>query len=64
MIRILLVVLCVLFVVLYAASMLHFPTRYANIEDYLRAHGIYWVAMAVTAFSIWVVEAIRRRRDR
>ena len=64
MIRILLVILCVLFVVLYAAGKLHFASGYASIEDYLRAHSIYWVALAATAFLIWGLEVIRRRRDR
>jgi hypothetical protein len=63
-IRILLIALCALFVVLYAASKIHFPTKYGSIEEYLRAHSVYLVALGATAFSIWLIETIRRRRDR
>ena len=63
-IRILLIALCALFVVLYAASKIHFPTKYGSIEEYLRAHSVYLIALGATAFSIWLIERIRRRRDR
>jgi hypothetical protein len=63
-IRILLIALCALFVILYAASKIHFPTGYGNIEEYLRAHSVYLVALGAVAFSIWLIETIRRRRDR
>jgi hypothetical protein len=63
-IRILLIALCALFVVLYAASKIHFPTKYGSIEEYLRAHSVYLVALGATAFSICLIETIRRRRDR
>jgi hypothetical protein len=63
-IRISLIALCALFVVLYAASKIHFPTRYGSIEEYLRAHSVYLVAIGATALSIWLIETIRRMRHR
>jgi hypothetical protein len=63
-IRILLIVLCALFLVLYVASKMQFPMGYSSVEEYLRAHSVYWVALGATAFSIWLVERIRGRRNR
>jgi hypothetical protein len=63
-IRISLIGLCALFVVLYAAAKFHSPTRYGSIEEYLRAHSVYLVALAATGFSIWLVGTIRKRRNR
>jgi hypothetical protein len=63
-IRVLLIALWALFLVLYMASKIHFPTRYSSVEEYLRAHGTYLVALGAIAFSIWLIETIRRRRDR
>ena len=63
-IRILLIALCALFVVLYTASKIHFPTRYGSIEEYLRAHSVYLVAIGATALSIWLIDTIRRMRHR
>jgi hypothetical protein len=63
-VRILLIVLCALFFVLYVASKIHSPVEYSSVKEYLRAHSIYLVALGATAFSIWLIETIRRRRDR
>jgi hypothetical protein len=60
----LLIVLGALFLVLYVASEIHSPMKYSSIGEYLRAHGVYLVALGATAFSIWLVERIRRRRNR
>ena len=61
-VRISLAVLCVLFLALYVASKIHFFTRYdpLGIGGFIREHRIYWVAMAATAFSIWLIERVRR----
>jgi hypothetical protein len=62
-IRTLLIVLCILFLVLYVASKMHLPMGYSSVEKYLRAHSIYLVALGATAFAIWLVERIWRRRN-
>ena len=64
--RIFLAVLWVLFFVVYAAAKVDFFTRYnpGGITQYLRHHSIYWVAMAATAFFIWLIEMFRSKSDR
>jgi hypothetical protein len=64
--RIDLAVLWALFFVLYAASKMDFFTRYnpSGIGQYLQHDSIYWVAMAATAFFIWLIEVFRSRSDR
>jgi hypothetical protein len=57
-----LTVLCILFLALYIASKIHFFTRYdpLGIGGFIREHTVYWVAMTATAFSIWLIERLRR----
>jgi hypothetical protein len=56
LVRIVLAILCGLFCALYIAAKIHFFTRYdpLKVGSYLEGHSIYWVAMAVTAFLIWL----------
>jgi hypothetical protein len=60
LVRILSVPLGVLFLGLYIAAKVHFFTRYGQVGlgRYLREHSIYWVAMAATAFSIFLLAKI------
>jgi hypothetical protein len=61
-VRISLSVLCALFLALYIASKIHFFTRYdpLRVGSFFREHKVYWVAMAATAFSIWLIERFRQ----
>jgi hypothetical protein len=64
--RTFLAVLWVLFFVLYAAAKTDFFTGHnsGGIAHYLRKHSVYWVAMAATAFFIWLIEMFRSKSDR
>jgi hypothetical protein len=61
-VRISLSVLCALFLALYIASKIHFFTRYdpLGVGGFVREHRVFWVAMAATAFSIWLIERFRQ----
>jgi hypothetical protein len=50
--------LCGLFLAVYIAAKVHFFTRYDPLAfgGYLREHSVYWAAMAVAAFLIWLIE--------
>ena len=56
-VRTVLASLCCLFLALFVASKVHFFTRYdpLRVGGYLQEHRIYWVAMAATAFLIWLI---------
>jgi hypothetical protein len=56
-VRTVLVMLWSLFFALYIATKIHFFTRYdpLGVGSYLQEHSLYWVAMAVTGFLIWVI---------
>ena len=62
-VRATLVGLWALLLTLYIASKVDFFTRYTStgVGNYLRGHSLYWAAMAVTAFAIWVIERFFRR---
>jgi len=56
--RILLAVLCGLFLGLYLIAKLDFFTSYDQPEvvRYLKKHSTYWAAMAAVALAIWILE--------
>jgi len=49
--------LCALFLLVYILAKIDFFTQYfqLQVEDYLRKHSVYWVAMAAIAFIIWLL---------
>jgi len=59
-----LAILCVVFLALYIASKINFFTRYdpVVIGGFIRQHGIYWMAMAATTFTIWLIERFWRNK--
>jgi hypothetical protein len=60
--RVILAVLWALVLTFYIASKVDFFTRYTStgLGNYLREHSLYWAAMAVTAFVIWLIERFFR----
>jgi hypothetical protein len=50
--------LCAFFLLLYIAAKIDFFSRYFRLgpENYFREHSIYWAAMAVIAFVLWLIE--------
>jgi hypothetical protein len=57
-----LTVLWILLLDIYIAAKIHFFARYDSLHtaDFVRAHRVFWLAMAATAFLIWLVEQFRR----
>jgi hypothetical protein len=51
------VILCFVFLALYIASKINFFTHYdaVGVGSFIRQHRIYWMAMAATAFTIWLI---------
>lgn len=49
-----------LFLSTYVAAKIHFFTRfsYFGTAAYLREHSIYWIMMAVLAFTVWLIEKL------
>jgi hypothetical protein len=60
--RIVLAVLWILLLAIYVAAKIHFFTHYdpLHIGGFVREHSVFWLAMAATAFLIWLVERFRR----
>jgi uncharacterized membrane protein YidH (DUF202 family) len=52
-------VLCVLFLCVYIAAKIDFVRRFSYFEtgSYLREHSIYWLALALIALAVWLIES-------
>lgn len=65
-IRVISVALWILFVLIYIAAKVDFFTQYFRLgmRQYLREHSVYWAAMALTVFLIWLAERLLSHRRR